>query len=85
MTLAADSDLTPVGIAQALRIKEEWDKEHDFGIPCPEKIYTSPLTRALKTCDIAFDWIINKQKSVLVVEVSASSLQDENSALTKVM
>ncbi|KAF7761011.1 hypothetical protein Agabi119p4_10420 [Agaricus bisporus var. burnettii] len=68
ITWGPDSDLTPAGIAQALRIKEEWDKERDFGIPCPEKIYTSPLTRALKTCDIAFDWIANKQKSVLVVE-----------------
>ncbi len=68
----ADSDLTPAGVNQALAIKSEWEKESKFGIPLPGKIYTSPLTRALRTCDIAFDWLVQGEakSSVLVVEVT---------------
>lgn len=70
----ADSDLTPAGVVQALHIKYEWEKERAFGIPLPDKIYTSPLTRALRTCDIAFDWLVKGEgrTPVLVVEVSSS-------------
>ena len=67
----ADSDLTAVGERQALHIKTEWDKERASGMPFPDIIYTSPLLRALRTCDIALgalakdsDWM-----PVVVIEV----------------
>jgi len=44
VSIAADPDLTVTGIAQALYIKNEWEKERAFGIPFLDKVYTSPLT-----------------------------------------
>jgi hypothetical protein len=59
-------------VIQALHIKDEWEKERAFGMPMPDKVYTSPLTRALRTCDIAFGWLkkIQPQAPLMVVEVS---------------
>jgi len=76
---AADPDLTVTGIAQALYIKNEWEKERAFGIPLLDKIYTSPLTRALQTCNIAFGWLKKCQPKlpILVVEVSTKVVSVE--------
>ncbi|KAF9448759.1 phosphoglycerate mutase [Macrolepiota fuliginosa MF-IS2] len=80
ITWGPDSDLTPAGVIQALLIKHEWEKEQAFGIPVPDKIYTSPLTRALRTCDIAFDWLAKDEVKgpVFVVE----NCREENGIYT---
>ncbi|TFK38871.1 phosphoglycerate mutase-like protein [Crucibulum laeve] len=66
-----DPLLTPVGEQQAVDAQVAWKVELPFGIPLPDKLYSSPLTRALKTCEITFDGIIpsnDPERTVTVVE-----------------
>ncbi|KAF9226834.1 phosphoglycerate mutase-like protein [Gyrodon lividus] len=50
-----DPQLTQLGVQQAKEARLEWEKEGLFDIPSPEKLYTSPLTRAIRTNQITFD------------------------------
>jgi len=50
-----DPQLTPLGEQQARHAHTAWEKERVFGIPLPEKLYTSPLTRAIRTNQVTFD------------------------------
>ncbi|RDX50328.1 phosphoglycerate mutase-like protein [Lentinus brumalis] len=44
-----DPDLTQLGLDQARAARELWKTERAFGIPLPERHYSSPLQRALRT------------------------------------
>ncbi|KAF8841585.1 phosphoglycerate mutase-like protein [Paxillus ammoniavirescens] len=50
-----DPQLTQLGVQQAQDARLEWEKERLFDIPLPQKFYTSPLTRAIRTNQITFD------------------------------
>lgn len=57
ITWGPDSELTEIGINQALEAKRGWEAELPFKITLPEKLYSSPLTRALDTLRITFQEI----------------------------
>jgi broad specificity phosphatase PhoE len=67
----ADPELTPIGKDQAIVAQQEWNTELPFGLPVPRKLYCSPLTRALQTCEITFREIMING-SVVIVEVFPS-------------
>ena len=71
MILLADPQLTSLGIEQAHAIQDVWKTELSFGLPPPQKIYCSPLTRALHTCDIMLDGVFQPgHVPVTVMEAS---------------
>ncbi|KAG2010598.1 hypothetical protein CC2G_013411 [Coprinopsis cinerea AmutBmut pab1-1] len=68
-----DPLLTPTGIEQAKDVRKMWEKEISAGLGLPSKIYSSPLSRALRTCFITFDGLLPVEDSegesrVLIVE-----------------
>ncbi|KAF8998679.1 histidine phosphatase superfamily [Cyathus striatus] len=67
-----DPKLTEVGEGQAALIRQGWETELAFDIPLPDKLYCSPFSRALKTCEIQFEGIIpfrsDSQRTVTVLE-----------------
>jgi len=50
-----DPELTEVGIGQAKVVNQAWKDELQYGIPLPQTLYCSPLSRAIKTALITFD------------------------------
>jgi len=64
--VAADAELTPLGIAQAADARSAWKKELAFDAPLPDKMYSSPLTRALRTHQITFQDVIPSKKTLVV-------------------
>ncbi|KAF8138803.1 histidine phosphatase superfamily [Boletus edulis] len=54
ITWGPDPQLTPLGEQQAQEAHAAWKTERLFGIPLPEKLYTSPLTRAIRTHQVTF-------------------------------
>ncbi|GLB44500.1 putative phosphoglycerate mutase family protein [Lyophyllum shimeji] len=56
-----DPELTTLGKGQAVDAQDAWKAELAFGIRLPEKLYCSPLTRALRTCEITFDGLLSDQ------------------------
>ncbi|KAF9459983.1 phosphoglycerate mutase-like protein [Collybia nuda] len=74
-----DPELTAIGVGQAISAHEAWKAELPFGIPHPEKFYTSPLTRAMKTCEITFDGILpDDKRRAIVIE----NCREHNGAYT---
>jgi len=68
-----DPMLTSVGEGQAAYANAMWKQELASNIPLPSKLYCSPLTRALKTCMITFDPIMDFKslpigRKLLIVE-----------------
>ncbi|XP_006456414.1 hypothetical protein AGABI2DRAFT_78087, partial [Agaricus bisporus var. bisporus H97] len=67
-----DPELTPIGINQAMEARRGWEEELAFGITLPDKLYSSPLVRAMDTLRVTFEGIFRgdteKQPTVLVVE-----------------
>lgn len=63
-----DPELTSIGKDQVVTARNGWNAELPFGIPLPQKLYCSPLTRAMQTCDITFREIVNTRCVVVVVE-----------------
>ena len=63
----ADPELTSIGKDQVATVHKEWNAERPFGIPFPQKLYCSPLTRAMQSCEITFRDIVNTR--CVVVEV----------------
>jgi len=64
-----DPQLTSLGIEQARSIQEMWKTESSYGLTPPDKLYCSPLTRALHTCDIMLDGVFQHPHApVTVVE-----------------
>lgn len=69
----ADPQLTPLGIEQAYVIQDIWRTESLHGLAPPDKLYCSPLSRALHTCQIMLDGVFQpSHPPVTVVEVSIS-------------
>ena len=53
-----------------------WKEEMQHGIPLPEKLYCSPMTRAMRTCELTFGGIINfAERPPLVLEVSQNPIR----------
>ncbi|KIK40093.1 hypothetical protein CY34DRAFT_286866 [Suillus luteus UH-Slu-Lm8-n1] len=63
-----DPELTPLGKDQAKAAHDAWKQECEFDIPLPEKLYSSPLTRAIHTNKITFDSIIPKSQRTMIIE-----------------
>lgn len=63
-----DPLLTPLGITQAQEANAAWVKESPFGIPTPEKCFSSPLKRALDTWKETFACEGEKEKEKEVLE-----------------
>ena len=71
VTPIADPPLTPLGEQQAQDAHAAWEKERRFGIPLPEKLYTSPLTRAIRTHQVTFDdTLLPSRPKTMIVEVN---------------
>ncbi|KAF8164268.1 histidine phosphatase superfamily [Mycena galopus ATCC 62051] len=60
-----DPELTGIGKAQAADANERWKAERASGIPLPERLYCSPMTRAMQTNMITFDNVSNMRAVVL--------------------
>lgn len=62
----ADPDLTEKGKAQAREAHAAWIAEVNLvggeGIPLPQRLYCSPMTRAIRTNIITFKGIIPEEK-----------------------
>ncbi|TDL19205.1 phosphoglycerate mutase-like protein [Rickenella mellea] len=54
-----DPDLTPAGEDQARAAHDIWEEELAYNIQIPQKFYSSPLTRAIRTCQLSFDGLVN--------------------------
>ncbi|KAF5332715.1 hypothetical protein D9611_005467 [Ephemerocybe angulata] len=65
LTWGPDPLLTSTGIAQAQYAHSVWEEELGYGLTPPAKIYCSPFSRALKTCEIVFE---GYEDTVLVIE-----------------
>ncbi|KXN88386.1 putative phosphomutase PMU1 [Leucoagaricus sp. SymC.cos] len=72
ITWGPDPELTEIGINQAIEAKHGWEAELPFEIPLPERLYVSPLTRAMDTLRITFDGIaigdIDHAREVMILE-----------------
>lgn len=66
----ADALLTPLGETQASEARNVWQEERIAGLPAPDAIYCSPLTRALRTCEITFSGVVSfKERQPVILEV----------------
>ncbi|KAJ7107747.1 histidine phosphatase superfamily [Mycena epipterygia] len=54
LTWGPDPDLTALGKDQALGVNKVWQEELAANIPLPEKLYCSPMKRAIETNEITF-------------------------------
>lgn len=70
LRVPADPRLTELGQLQAQEAHSAWKEERDFNIPIPEKLYCSPLTRAIQTNQLTFDESIVPGLEVIILEVS---------------
>lgn len=82
ITWGPDPELTEIGINQAVEAKHGWQAELPFNITLPERLYSSPLTRAMDTLRITFEEIViadtEGNRSVMVLE----SCREENGVHT---
>jgi hypothetical protein len=67
LSIPADPELTDIGKEQAKNVNRMWKKEIESGIPLPEKLYCSPMTRAIQTNQITFDGAVDR--APFIVEV----------------
>jgi len=67
ITWGPDPQLTPLGEQQAQEAHAAWHKERRFGIPLPEKLYTSPLTRAIRTHQVTFDDTLHPSRPKTII------------------
>ncbi|KAF8621305.1 hypothetical protein AX15_007903 [Amanita polypyramis BW_CC] len=65
----ADAELTQLGMDQAADARNAWNAELVYNIPPPDKMYSSPLTRAMKTHEITFRDIITPKHRPVVAEL----------------
>ncbi|KIM58755.1 hypothetical protein SCLCIDRAFT_1218294 [Scleroderma citrinum Foug A] len=67
LTWGPDPDLTPIGEGQAEAARALWETELQFGIPLPNKMYCSPISRAIQTHKLTFRGLLpNGSKATLV-------------------
>ena len=54
-----------------------WEREMAANIPIPRKLYCSPLTRALQTCEITFKSVIDfAEIKPVILEASSKFVPD---------
>ena len=74
--------MTQLGISQATHAHNAWKEELAFQIPLPDKMYCSPLTRAIRTHEIIFRGIVPESersaRKTVVVEVWCTILTRPN-------
>ncbi|KAG6327970.1 hypothetical protein ID866_11119, partial [Astraeus odoratus] len=63
-----DPGLTQKGISQACAVHTLWKTELQHGLPLPDRLYCSPLTRAIQTNRLTFDGIIPDERRTTIVE-----------------
>ncbi|KAF5376673.1 hypothetical protein D9615_007906 [Tricholomella constricta] len=64
-----DPELTTIGKGQAVDAQDVWKAELAFEIPLPGKLYSSPLTRAARTCELTFNGLLSDQnRRPIIVE-----------------
>jgi len=72
ITWGPDPELTPIGINQAMEAKRGWEAELPFRITLPDRLYSSPLTRAMHTLQITFEGMVlgdvEDKRSVVILE-----------------
>ncbi|KAG7443233.1 phosphoglycerate mutase-like protein [Guyanagaster necrorhizus] len=66
LTWGPDPLLTPLGESQAADARNEWEAELLHGIPLPEKAFSSPLQRAMRTYLLTFDGIAVASKPLVL-------------------
>lgn len=67
---AADPFLTALGEDQARNANAAWKAELSKGIPLPQKLYSSPMRRAMRTLVFTFDGILTETSpKPVVIEV----------------
>ncbi|KAF8138873.1 histidine phosphatase superfamily [Boletus edulis] len=64
-----DPDLTNLGVEQAKDANCTWKTELEYGIPLPEKLYSSPMRRAIKTNQVTFEGVLRLSLKTTIVEV----------------
>ena len=67
--MTADPELTEVGVEQARGAHRAWKTELEYNIPLPEKLYCSPLRRAIKTNQVTFEGLLRPDLKTTIVEV----------------
>ncbi|PBK69371.1 phosphoglycerate mutase-like protein [Armillaria solidipes] len=66
LTWGPDPLLTPLGESQANDARSRWETELHHGIPLPEKAFSSPLQRAMRTYLLTFDGIAVASKPMVL-------------------
>ncbi|KAG6335893.1 hypothetical protein ID866_3202 [Astraeus odoratus] len=68
LTWGPDPDLTPIGEGDARAARALWEAELQCGLPFPEKLYCSPLTRAIQTNQLTFKGLVPDGRKTTIVE-----------------
>ncbi|GAA5895129.1 hypothetical protein JCM5296_000888 [Sporobolomyces johnsonii] len=70
ITWGPDAALTPLGIEQAQAVNKAWKEQRRDGVPLPQRLYSSPLSRAASTLNITWKDILIDQGEVtpMIVE-----------------
>ncbi|KIM58756.1 hypothetical protein SCLCIDRAFT_16671 [Scleroderma citrinum Foug A] len=68
LTWGSDPALTPKGEGQADEAHAAWQEELQFGLPLPDKLYCSPLTRAIRTNQRTFSGLLPAGRKTVIVE-----------------
>lgn len=79
ITWGPDAQLTPLGVEQAKNATAAWKEELLAGIPEPEVLYSSPLSRAAETAKITFDWWFSNKEKGKILEVGRSNSSEAQS------
>ncbi|KIK96134.1 hypothetical protein PAXRUDRAFT_826291 [Paxillus rubicundulus Ve08.2h10] len=64
-----DPALTDLGLEQARDANRAWKEELAYKIPLPEKLYCSPLRRAIKTNQLTFEGLLEPGLKTTIVEI----------------
>lgn len=59
-----DPHLTPRGVLQASAVNVAWKEQGEAGVPFPQTLYSSPLSRAASTLRITWEDILIKPQGV---------------------
>jgi len=63
-----DPELTELGVEQAKHAYRAWKAELEYNIPLPEKLYSSPMRRAIKTNQVTFEGLLRPGLKTTIVE-----------------
>lgn len=67
-TWGPDPALTPKGEGQADEAHAAWQEELQFGLALPDKLYCSPLSRAIRTNQLTFSGLLPAGRKTVIVE-----------------